>query len=378
VSEPKHDTKELKHDTFFCRGGCGRQLDGLYRQRRYCDPCRLTRRRDSQRAADARRRAKRREATRKCATGCGSPISGDPRVHYCKKCANERRRAGQVRRWANAPNRREVRRCALAGCLAKVVRPRQFCCRKHYGASRLGVPRPDLRSGQTVLCGCDLPEHKHPAGWCRVEVGYLRPSRADRAKRHICTACLPDWRRCRPPRPKTPPRGECGHAVSKPNVTLCKQCRATAGRRQYKASQIQAGIDELHKKGREVTVSAIARKAKVSRDSVYRWLHKAPEAPLLAEHEGQGTARGHRIHVRRRETSCRPCRDAWNADRRARYRARKAGQPLPRKPRRDAARCGTLSGYVGHRRRRETACPACIEACRRYTAEYRSRNAARL
>lgn len=43
--------------------------------------------------------------------------------------------------------------------------------------------------------------------------------------------------------------------------------------------------------------------------------------------------------------------------------------------RRDAAKCGTLSGYNVHRRRGEDACDACLEATRAHNRQQRERRA---
>ena len=65
-----------------------------------------------------------------------------------------------------------------------------------------------------------------------------------------------------------------------------------------------------------------------------------------------GTVWGYHKELRAGLETCRSCRDAWNAYRKARY--------IPR-PRKEAT-CGTVGGYQKHRRLGQATCQACKKA----------------
>lgn len=356
-----------------CRS-CGCKCLAQGRQRRYCDDCASERRREQQRAADARRRSARRASQITCAD-CGSVVLGDTRRKYCDACVTERRRAGQVRRWATTPPRQR-RQCALGGCDTEVVEPARYCSREHYHRSRRGTSRPDLRQGRVAHCECDLAAHGHD-GWCGTAIGYMRQSRLTRASRHVCGACITDWRRAYVRRPASVPYGECGHIVGKPGTSRCIECyRAAPTRGSYKGDRIARAIAELQACGEEATITKVAAIAGVTRQTVYAYRRSGGQrVPVVAYHPQMGTPAGYKLHLRRGETPCKSCRDAHLARRRERYRERKGG--LPRRERYDRARCGTTSGYVRHRRRGEPICDRCAVAQKEYDRARRLRGARR-
>jgi hypothetical protein len=76
-----------------------------------------------------------------------------------------------------------------------------------------------------------------------------------------------------------------------------------------------------------------------------------------------GTNAAYIRHVRRREDTCQPCREAHAAYVRA-YNGYGDGPP------RGPAKCGTNGGYDAHRRRGEQTCAECRAAHSRHVGKY--------
>jgi len=72
-----------------------------------------------------------------------------------------------------------------------------------------------------------------------------------------------------------------------------------------------------------------------------------------------GTTGGYRLHQRRNEPACQPCKNARRDYERA------GTEPRPLQP------CGTFAALKRHRRNGEKPCQACIEAERAYATERR-------
>ena len=314
---------------------------------------------------------------------CGAAVASRDkkrRARFCDDCRTRRRRDGQLRRWER-DRRLEPRLrkgvCAWDGCRlglggrpAVVPARRRYCCLAHYHAARTG--QPGRRTGRVV--SCDV---------CAQPIGYMRPSRVRRARRHYCAAHIGDYRRANPPRPRTRYYGiVCGHEVSKPGNLRCRKCYSSlASRGGYETEAMRriAEVEATFTKGRRViTNEEWARRANVSLSSLYgelarRKTRRAPKPPRdPAPHDHAGTAVGYRQHIKCGETPCADCRNGNRRRRRERYRERKLG--LPPAKRVDAARCGTLSGYRAHRRRHEEACPDCRAAERAYSEQRRRRD----
>ncbi len=310
---------------------------------------------------------------------CGAPVESRDRkkvrARYCGTCRRERQREGQLARWAatrrDKPGERP-RRCALPGCAELVPSRRRYCSTAHYHQDRRG--QEGVRRGAAVFCND-----------CGKEIGYLRPSRIRRSRRHRCPDCLADWRRSQPPQPKVPSYGIiCGHVVSKPGVLRCQRCERTRKHRgpyQTEAARRVLAVQKTFPaSGRKITMREWAHQAEVSVQTLYNVLErlervgrfgrtKLPAEP--ASHPGIGTPAGFRWHRTRRETPCLPCRKAERERARRRYHERKAGIAPP--PRSSAARCGTISGAVRHRRRREPLCDDCRAVEREYESFRRRR-----
>ncbi|MFF7561931.1 WhiB family transcriptional regulator [Streptomyces pseudovenezuelae] len=77
-----------------------------------------------------------------------------------------------------------------------------------------------------------------------------------------------------------------------------------------------------------------------------------------------GTERGHQIHVRNRETACRPCAEAHRVHVEERRREQLSEEH---------AKGGTVRGYEIHRRMGEAPCASCKAASGRASAERRAR-----
>lgn len=77
-----------------------------------------------------------------------------------------------------------------------------------------------------------------------------------------------------------------------------------------------------------------------------------------------GTLRGYRRHRRRKESACAACREACRREAAARRKRARAEKP-----------CGTEAAYHRHLRRWEKPCADCKAAHRLYMRNYRSRRA---
>jgi len=234
------------------------------------------------------------------------PRRGQPGVsaRYCEACRHERRRYGQLRRWAGERARRpelEPRPCAWVGChagadgeRAEVPGYRRYCCHAHYAADQRG-PRPSQRRGREVRCGCRAARHAHPKGVCGAPLGYLRLSRVRRARRHYCATCRRDlpWHWGRRTGPPAFCR-HCGGPVSSARTTLCRECYLGSPRFPYR-HQFDKQVAELSTVGRsQRQIAAILRSpARARAGSSGGWrcrLSRARRSEQLIR--GSGLSRG--------------------------------------------------------------------------------------
>lgn len=89
-----------------------------------------------------------------------------------------------------------------------------------------------------------------------------------------------------------------------------------------------------------------------------------------------GTYAAYRRHIRHGEVPCRPCSDAAAAWARPRQQARRAERGYVRGPY-GVPQCGTYSGYMAHRYRRQGTCQPCRDAAAAYKREQKARRLAK-